>query len=127
MYGAKAARYRDTEVMTASPTQLLMIVFDHLLLNLRKAQLALESGNVEQRCAAIDSARQALGELFSSLDHDRGGAVARNLAGVYVYHLAELSKVRGPRDAERIRSAARNLAELREAFATAIASTQAAA
>ena len=43
-YGAfakQAARYREAEVLSASPAQLVVIVYEHLLINLRRARVQL--------------------------------------------------------------------------------------
>ena len=48
-YGAfakQAARYREAEVLSASPAQLVVIVYEHLLTNLRRARLQLAPSEV---------------------------------------------------------------------------------
>ena len=46
-YGKQAARYRETEVLTATPGQLVVLLYDHLLISLRRARVAMEAGDVE--------------------------------------------------------------------------------
>lgn len=49
-YSSNAEQYREMAVISASPAQLLTMLYDHLLVNLRRARMAVESDNVELRC-----------------------------------------------------------------------------
>lgn len=118
-YATAAAGYRDMDVLTASPARLVVMVYDHCLVSLRRAQLAIENGNVELRVASLGKAREALTELQGTLDLDAGGEIARNLASLYAFLLVELMDVGFRVDARRLTRVTAMVAELREAFAQA--------
>jgi flagellar protein FliS len=115
-YGT-AAKYQEMEVLGASPAQLVVIVYDHLLVTLRRARIAVEQGNVELRCAQLSKAREALSELLVTLDLERGGDVAKQLSGLYTFFIAELMDIGHKPSVQRLDRISTMVAELRDAFA----------
>ena len=89
-YASAAVAYREREVLAAPPGRLVVIVFDHLLVNLRRARFAMDANNIELRAESVAKAREAVMELLVTTDVDRGGAVAKNLRSIYVYLVREL-------------------------------------
>lgn len=119
-YGAfakQAARYREAEVLSASPAQLVVIVYEHLLINLRRARLQLADTEAAARSDSLDRARAALTELLVTLDHQKGGDLAARLASIYTFMLGELSIMGVKPSAERLDGIIRLAGELHEAFA----------
>lgn len=125
-YATHAAQYQEVAVRSASPAQLVVMVYDHLLLNLRRTRLATEQGNVELRLASLERARAALGELLAGLDQERGGEMAGQLGALYAFFLAELVDFGMRPDVARLDRVIAMTADLRESFA-AIAAAPAAA
>jgi flagellar protein FliS len=121
-YASHASQYQEVAVRSASPGQLVVMVYDHLLLNLRRARLAVEQGNVELRAASLDRARAALGELLATLDFERGGEIAGQLSGVYAFLLGELTDFGREPSLARLDRIVGIADELRGAFA-AVAQT----
>ncbi len=117
-YATHAAQYQEVAVRSASPAQLVVMVYDHLLLNLRRTRLATEQGNVELRIASLDRARAALGELLGGLDTERGGEMAAQLGALYAFFLGELVDVGLRPSVARLDRVIAMAAELRESFAT---------
>jgi flagellar protein FliS len=119
-YGAfakQAARYREAEVLSASPAQLVVIVYEHLLINLRRARLQLADTEAAARSDSLERARAALTELLVTLDHQKGGDLAARLASIYTFMLGELSIMGVKPSAERLDAIIRLAGELHEAFA----------
>ena len=116
-YSRQATRYRETEVLTATPGQLVVLLYDHLLLSLRRARTAMDSGDLGLQSESLEKA-----ELFVTLDRERGGEVAANLGALYSFLLGELVQVGIRSDAARLDRVAHMIGELREAFAQ-VAST----
>lgn len=116
----QSARYRDAEVASASPGQLVLMIYDHVLVNIARARL--RSGDVDgtARSEALDRARAGITELLVTLDRERGGDIAANLASLYAFFLAELSTLGVKPNVDRLDALSRMIGELRQAFADAI-------
>lgn len=115
-YAGTARQYRETQVLTASPIQLVVIVYDHLLANLRRAAIATRSGDAEVRSTYLNRARASVNELLVALDRERGGDLARDLSTLYAYFLTELLDQGVSPDAERLERLTEQAATLRGAF-----------
>jgi len=115
---SQANVYREREVLTASPEKLVVIVFDHVLANLRRARVAIEAGNIEQRAQAMRRAREGVMELLTTTDEDRGGEMALKLRALYAYALREFLAIGRTLDIKQLDSVTAILANLREPFAT---------
>lgn len=118
---AAATAYRDQEVLSASPERLVLIVFDFLLLQLRRAVVASQARQVEARIEAVGRARAAVGELLATLNVEEGGALARQLSGLYAFFMTELIELGTRDDPRRLERIAALVLELRSAFAEAAA------
>jgi flagellar protein FliS len=122
-YTAQAAQYREMEILSASPAQLVVVLYDHLLVNLRRARIAMGAGNVELRIELLSKARLILGELLATLDHEKGGKIAADLSGLYAFLFSELMDLGRTQDLERLDRLTSIVGDLRDAFAQ-IASEQ---
>jgi flagellar protein FliS len=126
-YSKQATRYRETEVLTAAPGQLVVILYDHLLLSLRRARVAMDARDTETQGVSLEKGRDVLTELLVTLDRERGGEVASNLAALYSFLLGELVQVGIRRDTARLDRVTHMIGELRDAFAQLSTSPLAAA
>jgi flagellar protein FliS len=118
-YTRQATRYRETEVLTATPGQLVVLLYDHLLLSLRRARSAMEARELEVLSEHLEKSRNVLTELLVTLDRERGGEVAANLGALYSFLLGELVQVGIRGDVSRLDRVAHMIGELRDAFAHA--------
>jgi flagellar protein FliS len=84
------ARYLRERVLTASPAQRVVMLYDRLSLDLARAG----DDAVPDPVQHVDHAVSIVAELRSSLDVTAGGP-ADNLAALYTYLLRELLAVRG--------------------------------
>ena len=85
-----AARYRQSQVETASPAQLVVMLYDGAIRFLTVAREKMASGEIEARHANLLKAQKIVAELLSSLNLKEGGEVAENLQRVYTYMHGEL-------------------------------------
>jgi flagellar protein FliS len=116
-YAHAATAYREREVLTASPARLVVLVYDHVLANLKRARVAREAKKIDISLEAMNKAREGIAELLVTLDVERGGAIARNLQSLYTFMLTEL--VDGARiDARRLERITVMVSDLREAFSS---------
>ena len=114
---SQANVYREREVLTASPEKLVVITFDHILVNLRRARVAIEANNIERRVEALSKAREGVMELLMSVDPERGGPIANNLLSLYSFAVRELFEVGRTKDVRKLDAVVNVMTDLREAFA----------
>ncbi len=79
--------YAQQAAATASPAQLVLMLYDGALARVHGARVALSRDpiDVEAVHTALGKAQAILTELAVTLDHDRGGVIASQLASVYAY------------------------------------------
>jgi flagellar protein FliS len=113
---ASAAAYRQQSVLTATPGQLVVMLYDGALRFLLQASTAMGAGDERAADAKLRRAEAILDELHATLDMERGGEVASRLEGVYVFCRRRLIEARIERDATIVASISELLGELREAW-----------
>jgi flagellar protein FliS len=119
-FATQAARYRDAELQSATPGQLVVMLFDKMLLTLRRARIACEAKQIEVRCEQIVKAAEMIGELRVSLDHKQGGDISKQLDALYGFMLRELYEANRTQDAGKIDVVIRMASELRDAFSQVV-------
>jgi flagellar protein FliS len=77
--------YLESRVLAADPVELIHILYEQALAQVRSARAALAAGDIIARSHAISKALAAVGELEASLNHDAGGSISQNLARLYRY------------------------------------------
>lgn len=82
--------YKLSAIQGASSIGLMVVLFDTLAGDLRRAGAALNQGDIETRCKELNHATLVLGQLDSWVDLEKGGESARNLAGFYAYLRAKM-------------------------------------
>jgi len=117
--------YRETQIKTANQGRLIVMLYDAALRSTGRALQALDTGvkGFETVNSAIIRAQDVVGELMVSLDMERGGDIARNLFGLYVFVNRQLMEANIRKDRQYLETARKLLAELREAW-NAIADTK---
>jgi flagellar secretion chaperone FliS len=115
---SQANVYREREVLSASPEKLVIITFDHVLVNLRRARMAIEAGNIELRVQSMSKAREGVMELLMSTDAERGGEMTVRLRALYAFALREFLAIGKTRDVKQLDNVTAIFGNLREAFAT---------
>jgi len=116
---ARTAVYRQQSILTATPGQLVVMLYDGCLRFLHQAAYALREEQVREAGVRLTRAEAILDELLATLDAEQGGEVASRLQGIYVFCSRELLEARRDRDPTRVEGVARLLGELRDAWAQA--------
>lgn len=119
-YASQGASYRDLEVLSASPDRLLLMLFDHLLVQLERAKIGTERHDLNMQITALVKARAILGELLATLDFEQGGEIAPQLADLYQFMLLQLVDVGQRRDVAMLRRLSIIAGTLRDGFAGAV-------
>ncbi|MEO7125502.1 MAG: flagellar export chaperone FliS [Nakamurella sp.] len=117
------ARYLNERVLTATPGQRVVMLYDRLALDLVRAGdiYATDPTDTFSAGQAIDHAMAIVAELAGSL-RATPNSPADNLASIYSYLIRELTAVRGGQSS-RLAGTAKIVGSLREAWTTAIAQT----
>ena len=113
---ASPAAYRESAVLTASPEQLVVMLYDGAGRFLRQAEAALSEGAVEHAHDRLNRGEAIIDELLATLDMDQG-SIAERLQAIYIYCKRCLMEARRERDATKVRLVVRLMSELREAWA----------
>ena len=124
-YQAAGDAYRSDGIGTASPSQLVLMLYDGALAAIARAEHAMVTGDgrsIDVTNRELTRAQDIVTELMLSLDHDRGGDIARNLEAIYQYCLSILTRANLQKSPDGLVGVRRHLADLRDAFATAAAS-----
>ncbi len=114
---ASPQAYRSSSVMTASPAQLVVMLYDGAGRFLRQAELAAQEGAWSHALDRLGKAEAIIDELLVTLDKEAGGEIAERLHGIYAFCKKLMIEARIARDPEPIPRIAALLAELREAWA----------
>jgi flagellar secretion chaperone FliS len=107
--------YRENSIMTASPEQLVVMLYDGAGRFLRQAEGSMVDGSWLQASEKLSRAEAIIDELLATLDMD-AGEVADRLQSIYVFCKMRLIEARIERDPVRVDQVARLLAELRDAW-----------
>jgi len=75
--------YRESAARGTSPVGQVVLLYEQVVDDLRRAERALEAHQVEQRTHAINHALLIVGHLQSKLNRNAGGEVAGNLDHFY--------------------------------------------
>jgi flagellar protein FliS len=120
------ARYMGDTVATASPQQLLVMLYDRLALDLERAEQALVEGNRETAHEQLMHAQEIVLELSASLNVDVWDGGPR-LAALYAWLIGELIQANLKGDVRRVRDCRKVVEPLRDAWREAALSLAASA
>jgi flagellar protein FliS len=113
---AHTAAYRQQSILTATPGQLVVMLYDGCLRFLRQSAHAMHERQADVSHAKWRRADAILAELLSTLDLEQGGQIASRLQGIYVFsqrHLLEAVRDQEPAKVEQVIEL---LGELRESW-----------
>jgi flagellar secretion chaperone FliS len=116
------AAYRQQSVLTATPGQLVVMLYDGCLRFLHQAAHAMRDGDRLRSGDRLRRAEAIIGELMITLDHEQGGEIADRLQAIYVFARRQLIDARREQDADMLDTVAGLLAELRDSWAQIAAS-----
>ena len=82
--------YRRSSIAGATSIGLMIVLFDTLVGDLRRAASALRKDDIETRCKELNHAALVLGQLESWVDLNNGGEPAKTLSRFYAYLRAKM-------------------------------------
>jgi flagellar protein FliS len=90
--------YRKTQIETASPEALILMLYDGAIKFIGQAEIAFEENNIEQISNLLLRIQAIFTELLTALDKDKGGEIAVNLERLYVFFLEQLGEANVKKD-----------------------------
>lgn len=87
-----ANQYKQMAVKTANRGQLLIMLYESAITNVKKASLAMEKKDIPTKGTAIGKAHDIINELMNTLDFEVGGNIARDLERLYAFMTEQLVK-----------------------------------
>lgn len=120
VYQQTAAQYRQQAIETASPEQILLMLYDGAIRFLAIAKNALEKDDIETAHHHLIKTQRILLEFMSTLDINSGGDTARNLYALYEYYHHRLVEANIHKDTVAIDEVKVHLKNLRDTWAQAI-------
>ena len=82
-YNKYIKQYQASNVNTATPEKLMIMLFDGALQFLQKAKTAIAEKNLVERSQNIDGARKIIRELMRTIDLENGNDVSKRLFKLY--------------------------------------------
>lgn len=107
----------ETEVLGASPTRLITLLFNGARASIMKARMHMENGNIAEKGKAISKAMDIVESgLKASINKEAGGDVAQSLLTSYDLILHHLFTANLRNDVEKLNLAEHMLAEISDAW-----------
>lgn len=113
-------RYKSVDlrsaVETASPHQLITLLYDGALGALARAKGCIERDDLELRTQQLNKASSIILALQDFLDHERGGEIAENLDALYDYMVRGILEANRNDDAEKVQEVMNLLLEIKSGW-----------
>jgi flagellar protein FliS len=103
-------------VAAADPHRLILMLLDGALERISGARGAMQNGATEAKNRLIHRAADIVSELRASLNMDKGGEIAANMADLYDYSGKQLLRANAENRAELLDEVAHVLREIRSAW-----------
>jgi flagellar secretion chaperone FliS len=107
--------YLETQVMTATPQRLRLMLIEGALRRTKSAQEAWRAGNEQEGLEAVSRCRNIVSELISGIQPDQT-ALAKQVLGLYGFIFSTLIEAQLSRDALRLNDVLRVLEEERQTW-----------
>jgi flagellar protein FliS len=109
----------ESGILSASPHQRIVMLFDGYQTSIRVARLHLQAGNIAEKGNAITKAINIVSQgLRASLDHEQGGEIAEQLDQLYDYIIRLLLRANLNNDEAALTTAAELLENIAAAWST---------
>lgn len=89
-YGAN--QYKQTSIKTANRGQILIMLYEAAIKNVKKASDCLDRKDLAGKGQAIVKAHDIINELTNTLDFEVGGQIAKDLERLYLFMTDQLIK-----------------------------------
>jgi flagellar protein FliS len=119
VYLSPSEQYRSTQIETASPERLLILLYDGAIRSLNHARVAIDERNRQKANRSFQKAQAIITELQGVLDMSVG-EIAKNLYALYDYFTRRLIEANIKQDGAIAGEVLEHLKDLRSAWKQAI-------
>lgn len=116
MDAAARAEYLETEVMTASPQKLQLMLIEGAIRFIEKTKEHWEHGDHDRGIETLIRAQEIVTEILGGLKHDADRPLVRKVASIYVFVLKTLVDAALDHSRKKLDEAVRVLHEERETW-----------
>lgn len=113
-------QYQQSQIQTASPEKILIMLYDGAIQFLNKALKALKDKDIQETHNNIIGAQRIITEFMNTLDVKSGGDVCKNLYSLYEYLHYRLVQANIQKNPQMIEEVLRHLKDLKETWEEAI-------
>ncbi|EKD33600.1 MAG: Flagellar protein FliS [uncultured bacterium] len=114
------SQYHQNQILSASPEQILLMLYDGAIRFTRQAIYGIEEDNLTLFHNGIRKSMAIITEFSNSLDHTIGGEIAENLDALYNFMIRELTLANLHKDIEKLRIVEKLLVDLRATWEEAV-------
>ncbi len=108
--------YLTTEVMTATPQKLQLMLIDAAIRSAERGKKYLQDDDNEKACEEILHAQEIVGEMLGGLNEEVAPDLVKKVASVYLFVFRSLMEASHERDGEKLDKALRVLQTERETW-----------
>jgi len=119
-YNKYIKQYQTSNITTATPEKLMILLFDGAIQFLQKAKVAIAENDFKGRSENIDGARKIIRELMRTIDLENGNDVSKQLFKLYNRMAMNLIKANVQRNSDKIDEVIEDLTNIRWGFQKAI-------
>lgn len=115
-------KYQQMQVKSADKGNLLLMLYDALIVSLKKAKLQLETDNTDKQefSDQIFKAREIILELVGALDENANKEITASLQSLYDYFLWQISQSVTEKKSEPLDDVIEHATGLRQAWGQAV-------
>lgn len=119
-YNKYIKQYQTSNITTAAPEKLMIMLFDGAIQFLQKAKTAIIEKKLQERSENIEAARKIVRELMRTIDLENGNDVSKSLFRLYNKIAMKLIKANVSKNADLIDEVLEDLINIRWGFQKAI-------
>ncbi len=108
--------YKKSQVETANPIDLIIILYDRAIILLDKAINEIIEEKYEEKNTSLTKATDIVFELLTALDNDKGGEIATSLSRLYNFVIREITNASTRINTKKLDNTKKILSELRESW-----------
>lgn len=116
MQSSARENYLVTDVMTATPQKLQLMLIEAAIRSAERAREKWQAGKDDQACEALIHAQQVVGELLAGLNHEVDSHLVKRVASVYLFVFRNLMEANHQRDEKKLDDVLRVLEVERETW-----------